>query len=84
MSGLGKFEDILNGLQADIKAADYFYFVDGDVRFQEDVLLADIAGDMVSTSSTQPCGCGESTSGPVLPMGRRPLRTVGAACVHIV
>lgn len=46
-SGLSKFEDILNALRSHIEAADYFYFIDGDVRFQEDVLLADVAGDLV-------------------------------------
>ena len=28
--------------------ADYFYFMDGDVRFNEDVLLGDVSGDMVA------------------------------------
>lgn len=46
-SGLSKFEDILNALQPVIEAADFFYFMDGDVRFNEDVHLADIAGDLV-------------------------------------
>jgi hypothetical protein len=46
-SGLSKFEDILNALLPVIEAADYFYFMDGDVRFNEDVHLADVAGDLV-------------------------------------
>ena len=48
MSGLAKFEDILHALSKEIADADYFFFVDGDVRFNEDVLLADVAGDMVA------------------------------------
>lgn len=48
LSGLGKFEDILNALEKEISEADYFYFIDGDVRFQEDVLLADVSGDLVA------------------------------------
>ena len=48
LSGLGKFEDILNALEKEIEEADYFYFIDGDVRFQEDVLLADVSGDLVA------------------------------------
>lgn len=43
-SGLSKFEDILNGIGAVLRTADFFYFMDGDVRFNEEVLLADVAG----------------------------------------
>mmetsp|Transcript_6635 Transcript_6635/g.17074 ORF Transcript_6635/g.17074 Transcript_6635/m.17074 type:complete len:653 (-) Transcript_6635:296-2254(-) len=46
-SGLSKFEDILHALRPQIEAADFFYFMDGDVRFKEDVMLADVAGDLV-------------------------------------
>lgn len=46
-SGLSKFEDILNALEPIIEAADFFYFMDGDVRFNENVSLADVAGDLV-------------------------------------
>eukprot|EP00038_Savillea_parva_P023365 m.40558 g.40558 ORF g.40558 m.40558 type:complete len:607 (-) comp5998_c0_seq1:4148-5968(-) len=48
MSGLRKFEDILTALETVIAAADYFYFIDGDVRFHENVLLGDVSGDMVA------------------------------------
>jgi len=48
LSGLKKFEDILTALEQPIRDADYFYFMDGDVRFQEHVLLADVAGDLVA------------------------------------
>eukprot|EP00037_Helgoeca_nana_P030268 m.372486 g.372486 ORF g.372486 m.372486 type:complete len:591 (+) comp28148_c0_seq3:361-2133(+) len=48
LSGLRKFEDILTALETHIEEADYFYFMDGDVRFQEHVLLGDVAGDMVA------------------------------------
>eukprot|EP00041_Stephanoeca_diplocostata_P006416 m.84305 g.84305 ORF g.84305 m.84305 type:complete len:601 (+) comp16351_c0_seq41:497-2299(+) len=48
MSGLRKFEDILTALEGPISDADYFYFMDGDVHFQEHVLLGDISGDMVA------------------------------------
>lgn len=60
-SGLSKFEDILHALQPQIEAADFFYFIDGDVRFQEDVLLSDVAGDLVGVehpfyvSVLEPC-----------------------------
>ena len=46
-SGLKKFFDIRNGLRDAIADADYFYFMDADVRFKETVELADIAGDLV-------------------------------------
>lgn len=45
-SGLSKFEDILSALREPIQKADYFFFFDGDVRFNEDVLLADVAADL--------------------------------------
>lgn len=48
LSGLKKFEDILTALEQPIRDADYFYFMDGDVRFKEHVLLADVAGDLVA------------------------------------
>eukprot|EP00040_Diaphanoeca_grandis_P014763 m.74992 g.74992 ORF g.74992 m.74992 type:complete len:587 (-) comp24724_c0_seq2:165-1925(-) len=48
LSGLKKFEDILHALATIIEQADYFYFMDGDVRFQEHVLLGDVAGDLVA------------------------------------
>jgi hypothetical protein len=44
---LSKFEDILAGLGDHLANADYFYFIDGDVRFNEHVLLSDVAGDLV-------------------------------------
>jgi hypothetical protein len=46
-SGLSKFEDIMAAVGARVKAADYFYFMDADVRFQAKVELTDIAGDLV-------------------------------------
>ena len=46
-SGLSKFEDILAGIGSHLEDADYFYFIDGDIRFNEDVLLADVSGDLV-------------------------------------
>eukprot|EP00039_Didymoeca_costata_P012567 m.181663 g.181663 ORF g.181663 m.181663 type:complete len:562 (-) comp15515_c0_seq14:2131-3816(-) len=47
MSGLMKFKDILTALEDVILAADYFYFLDADVRFMDHVLLSDISGDLV-------------------------------------
>eukprot|EP00040_Diaphanoeca_grandis_P032287 m.195372 g.195372 ORF g.195372 m.195372 type:complete len:517 (+) comp32566_c0_seq1:789-2339(+) len=47
-SGLSKFEDILDGLGIVIAQADYFFFIDGDVQFKEDVLLADVAADLMA------------------------------------
>ena len=32
------------GLGTHLANADYFYFIDGDVRFNENVLLSDVAG----------------------------------------
>eukprot|EP00040_Diaphanoeca_grandis_P014764 m.75000 g.75000 ORF g.75000 m.75000 type:complete len:592 (-) comp24724_c0_seq3:94-1869(-) len=46
-SGLSKFEDIRNGLGTEIASADYFYFMDADIRFKDRVQLADVAGDLV-------------------------------------
>eukprot|EP00040_Diaphanoeca_grandis_P037725 m.248889 g.248889 ORF g.248889 m.248889 type:complete len:636 (+) comp33866_c5_seq1:122-2029(+) len=46
-SGLSKFEDLLTGLQHEIIKSDYFYFMDGDVLFHENVSLMDVAGDLV-------------------------------------
>jgi hypothetical protein len=46
-AGLSKFEDILAALRPQLLAADYFYFIDGDVRFHENVSLAEISGDLV-------------------------------------
>lgn len=46
-SGLSKFEDILATQSKHLAEADYFYFIDGDVRFKEAVLLGDISGDLV-------------------------------------
>lgn len=34
-------------MRPELDSADYFYFIDGDVRFREDVTLADISGDLV-------------------------------------
>ena len=42
-SGLSKFEDILGGIGDVVRAADYFFFLDGDVRFNEEVPLSDVA-----------------------------------------
>lgn len=39
MSKSQKFEDILTALEHHIAEADYFYFMDGDVRFNEDVRI---------------------------------------------
>eukprot|EP00041_Stephanoeca_diplocostata_P008622 m.127470 g.127470 ORF g.127470 m.127470 type:complete len:588 (+) comp17411_c0_seq10:276-2039(+) len=46
-SGLSKFEDILNALRTQIERADYFFFLDADVRVKERIELADVAGDLV-------------------------------------
>eukprot|EP00041_Stephanoeca_diplocostata_P032647 m.1053199 g.1053199 ORF g.1053199 m.1053199 type:complete len:537 (+) comp24187_c1_seq1:699-2309(+) len=46
-SGLSKYEDILHGIRSAIESADYFFFIDADVAFHEDVALMDIAGDIV-------------------------------------
>lgn len=47
-SGLSKFEDILAGIGDVVRAADYFFFLDGDVRFNEDVPLSDVAADLTA------------------------------------
>lgn len=46
-SGLNKFNDLRHGLKEKLMFADYFYFMDADVRFMEKVSLVDIAGDLV-------------------------------------
>lgn len=46
-SGLNKFHDLLTVLGDDIDRHDYFFFLDADVKFEEEVRLADIAGDLV-------------------------------------
>ena len=46
-SGLMKFKDIMNALEEHIKHADYFFFMDADVRFMEHVELADIGADLM-------------------------------------
>lgn len=47
-SGLQKFYDINSGLRDHIQHADYFFFMDADVRFKDNVLLADVAGDLTA------------------------------------
>lgn len=47
-SGLLKFEDIKNALYDVIKGADYFFFLDADVRFNEPVALVDVGADLVA------------------------------------
>lgn len=46
-SGLSKYEDILHGIRRVIESAEYFFFIDADIAFHEDVTLMDIAGDIV-------------------------------------
>lgn len=47
-SGLSKYEDMKEKLGPILaKDADYFYFMDADVKFNDRVTLADIAGDLV-------------------------------------
>lgn len=46
-SGLSKFEDIKNALGSQISNADYFFFMDADIRFKDRVELGDVAGDLV-------------------------------------
>mmetsp|Transcript_25201 Transcript_25201/g.65771 ORF Transcript_25201/g.65771 Transcript_25201/m.65771 type:complete len:516 (+) Transcript_25201:266-1813(+) len=46
-SGLSKYADVLKALRPIIEVADFFFFLDADVLFEEDVLLGDVAGDLV-------------------------------------
>jgi hypothetical protein len=46
-SGLSKFKDLLGALEDQMKEADYFFFLDADVRFMEPVQLVDIGADLM-------------------------------------
>eukprot|EP00729_Bicosta_minor_P006078 gene6078-6034_t len=46
-SGLSKFKDILAALGDEMRHADYFFFLDADVRFMEEVNLVDIGADLM-------------------------------------
>lgn len=48
-----RFEDILGALSDQLASADYFYFIDGDVRFNEGVLLGDVSGRLTTTESAR-------------------------------
>ena len=45
-SGLSKFKDIMAALRDHIAHADYFFFLDADVRFMSRVELVDIGADL--------------------------------------
>eukprot|EP00051_Salpingoeca_urceolata_P005497 m.73747 g.73747 ORF g.73747 m.73747 type:complete len:604 (-) comp14381_c0_seq2:63-1874(-) len=49
-SGRFKFHDIATSLADELKESDFFYFMDADTRFHEDVPLVDVSGDLVGVA----------------------------------